>query len=392
MRFLSLIMLLTITCVQSNWVFSQEFVTHTIDSKYPEETRHFKVYLPDSYDTNPDTHYPVLLVLDGSRNAELFSSVANFLSSQDELPELIIVSDEYQSGAVRDRDYSPPNSANDKTAQRGAIQFLDYVEFELLPFIDTNYRTAPLRMVSGHSRGGLLVLYSLIDRPNLFNVRFALSPALWHDDGLIIDQLTNYLHNTTQLKGSLYTNIGSEEAEVIRNYFRAVTRVFQEYGPHDFNFTSEIHEGESHSVTSLGGQYRGFRVVFGEWEPDILRMQTGGINEIESHYSYLSRRFGYQALPTAKYLYGWAGHFLDTGEYEMMMPLLEKARLIDSESAGISYYMSLYFGLTNQWEHALREIEIAIEIAESTSSTQTARFTCVAEKIREHSLAPNFSC
>lgn len=385
------VMVLTIVILPTHG-FSQEIISHSIESNYPTELRHFKVYLPNSYQDNPNLSYPVLLVLDGQRNSESFNSMAKFLSSQDEMPELIIVSDEYPSGAIRNRDYKPPNETDDGVSQGAASQFLDYVEFELFPFIDSNYRTSSLKMISGHSRGGLLVLYSILDRPHLFNVRFALSPALWHDDGLIIDNLGSFLSNTTQLTGSLYTNMGTEESEVVKNYFRAVTRLFREDGPQDFRFVSELEEGESHSVTSFGGQYRGFRTVFGDWEPDILRMQAGGIHEIESHYEYLSRRFGFEALPSAEYLYDWSGYFLDTGEYEKMLPLLEKARTIDDESAGISYYLSLYYGLTGQWNLASTEIGIAVELAEAADSIQTQRFLCVADKIQDRSLAPGFLC
>ncbi len=61
----------------------------------------------------------------------------------------------------------------------GGDKFLAFLKNEAIPLIEKTYRTAPYRMLAGHSRGGLLVAYSLLAEPDLFHARFAHSPALW---------------------------------------------------------------------------------------------------------------------------------------------------------------------------------------------------------------------
>src|SRR5690606_39393109 len=46
----------------------------------------------------------------------------------------------------------------------GGRNFLNFIEKELIPFIDKNYRTEPNRILVGHSLGGLLTLNSYMDR------------------------------------------------------------------------------------------------------------------------------------------------------------------------------------------------------------------------------------
>ena len=61
----------------------------------------------------------------------------------------------------------------------GAPAFLDFLEHELIPFIDHTYRTNPSdRGLLGHSMGGEFALYALEQRPGLFQRIVAASPAL----------------------------------------------------------------------------------------------------------------------------------------------------------------------------------------------------------------------
>ena len=61
----------------------------------------------------------------------------------------------------------------------GAPAFQHFLKTELLPAIETNYRTAlDRRILFGQSRGGSFVLYSAFTDPDLFWARIASSPAL----------------------------------------------------------------------------------------------------------------------------------------------------------------------------------------------------------------------
>ncbi len=78
---------------------------------------------------------------------------------------------------LRDRDFSPTRIPGNPRISGGGPAFLDFLEHELIPFIDRTYRTNTSdRGLLGHSMGGLFALYALEQRPALFQRIVAASP------------------------------------------------------------------------------------------------------------------------------------------------------------------------------------------------------------------------
>ena len=59
----------------------------------------------------------------------------------------------------------------------GARAFLDFIQKELIPYIESNYRTANDRILCGESLSGIFTIYSFLDRPELFNSYIVCSAA-----------------------------------------------------------------------------------------------------------------------------------------------------------------------------------------------------------------------
>ena len=53
------------------------------------------------------------------------------------------------------------------------------LERELIPYVESNFRTHPYRLLEGHSFGGLFSTYALMNKPELFNAFIIQAPALW---------------------------------------------------------------------------------------------------------------------------------------------------------------------------------------------------------------------
>lgn len=196
------------------------------------EDREFIVRLPDSYTRELSRRYPVIYVLDGSSLDAPTADSAAILARIGLSPELIVVGLPNVSGAGRERDYTPPFMRQDIDTEGGpmgeADRFLDFLERELIPLIERDYRAAPLRLLSGHSRGGLLVCYSLMAKPALFGARFAHSPALWRDDQALVARASTWLAGASPLDGFLYLSIGSDEVPRMRSAFDSLRAVLTE--------------------------------------------------------------------------------------------------------------------------------------------------------------------
>jgi predicted alpha/beta superfamily hydrolase len=153
-----------------------------IDSGILGEQRSVIVGLPESYSAS-NTSYPVLYLLDGASHFNYISGVVYFLAANDFIPEMIVVA---VNNTDRNRDLTPPSQApldlRNAPTLGGADNFQRYLAEELMPWIETNYRTQSYKVLMGHSFGGLFAIHTLTTRPELFN-------AYWTSQSLLD---TNY--------------------------------------------------------------------------------------------------------------------------------------------------------------------------------------------------------
>jgi predicted alpha/beta superfamily hydrolase len=80
----------------------------------------------------------------------------------------------------------------------GANAFLDVVENEIIPFIESQYDVdRDERVLIGNSLSGLAAVHSLLTRPGLFQRYVIVSPSIWWDDWLDARD-ERYVMNTAQ--------------------------------------------------------------------------------------------------------------------------------------------------------------------------------------------------
>ena len=176
--FIVFILLVNARFSQAQIVIGQKQVIH---SNILNEDRTYQIYLPASYHWALDRSYPVLYVLDGESNFIHTVGSSSFLSSQGEIPELIIVA---ITSTVRIRDFTQTDWSSHWIGGGGAKNFKSFLSKELIPKIEKDYRTNSFRILSGHSASGQFALYTLTSEPSLFNAYFAISPSLDWDNNL----------------------------------------------------------------------------------------------------------------------------------------------------------------------------------------------------------------
>lgn len=149
-----------------------EFVSRAVGRSF-----HVYVSLPDGYDANESTEYPVVYLLDGDSLYPILATNHLFLTYDEDLPQAIIVGIAYGSfdPATNKRGFDFSAPASDATSEQGgAPKFLSFLKSELLPEVERRYRADPTRrVIFGQSRGGYMVLYSAFADPDLFWGRIA---------------------------------------------------------------------------------------------------------------------------------------------------------------------------------------------------------------------------
>lgn len=161
--------------------------TIQLASSILDENREINIYLPSSYSRDSSKSYPVIYLLDGSRDEDFIhvSGLVQFGSFSwiKMVPESIVVGIAnvdrkrdftYPSGSERDQKEFPTSGQSGK--------FIAFIEKELQPFIDASLRTTTTKTIIGQSLGGLLTTEVLFKKPDLFDNYIIVSPSLWWDD------------------------------------------------------------------------------------------------------------------------------------------------------------------------------------------------------------------
>jgi predicted alpha/beta superfamily hydrolase len=176
-----LLLILAITLLSQKEITAQDIhikigFRDSIKSEILQETRHVLIHLPDDYFSS-DKSYPVLFQLDGGEDV-LFetTAIANRLALREEIiPELIIVA---IANTNQSRDMWPTNTKYyPKPNVAGAKDFLDFLEEELIPFIEKKYRTSGDKILYGQSLSGVFTMYALLESPKSFTSFIACSGA-----------------------------------------------------------------------------------------------------------------------------------------------------------------------------------------------------------------------
>jgi len=186
-----------------------------IQSVELKEKRILNIYLPDGYEKETAAKYPVIYLLDGGRDEDFIHVVGlvqyNNFPWIDRVPKSIVVG---IANVDRRRDFTFPTTIEEDkklyptTGQ--SEKFIRFLEKDLQPFIEKNYRTNSSKMIIGESLGGLLATEILLKKPTLFDKYVIISPSLWWDDGSLLEQKTAITEENFAQKTEIYIGVGKE--------------------------------------------------------------------------------------------------------------------------------------------------------------------------------------
>jgi predicted alpha/beta superfamily hydrolase len=188
-------------------------VVEELHSEALNEDRVLNIYLPDGYNPEAEETYPTVYVLDGSANEDFphIAGLVQFMNMYNLTPKAIVVG---IANVNRYRDFTFQSEHEDdiKTnpANGGSPKFLDFIEKEVQPLINENYKTNENKTIIGQSLGGLLATEILIKRAHLFNDYIIVSPSLWWNHQKLVDGASDYFKATKDLKKRIFVSLGKE--------------------------------------------------------------------------------------------------------------------------------------------------------------------------------------
>ena len=246
-----------------------------INSKSIEYDFQVSIVKPASYNPETGIDFPCLFVLDPGILQVMLAGISQYLNFTG-FQEFITIGvgpktphpfgyyNDWlrESFCTRFRDYTPGTDESVVKIVKdffgytgefgGASNYLQFIKNEIMPYVNEKYLIDNDNLsIMGHSMGGLFVLFTLFQEPDLFKQYVSLSPMLSYSNNSIFDIEESFSLENKILPKKLYLSIGSEEDSVLGEgavssvmHFADIlkSREFKE-----FKICDRLFEGYSHN-------------------------------------------------------------------------------------------------------------------------------------------------
>lgn len=341
--------------------------TFTLRSQILGEDRQVLVHRPNGYDASKQI-YPTLYLLDGDTHFHHTTGIIDFLSRNGRMPQMLVVA---LPNTDRTRDLTPVTStdtANNFPTAGGADNFLAFITQELIPHIEANYRTAPYRVLVGHSFGGLFAVHALLKQPQSFNAYVSISPSLWWNGGALMEGARSFFDGHTNSDRFLFLTMANEGGAMLSSVWEFAA-VLEENAPDAFDWEFVLMEEEDHGSIPHRTTYQAFERLYDNWQiPDFAQLASqGGLEAIDAHYDSLSARFGYKII-TAELIVNRLGYWhLGQEQVDQAIAVFNRNVEVYPESANVYDSLGDAYDAAGMLELARENYAMAVKLAEATS-------------------------
>ncbi|MGE0553712.1 MAG: alpha/beta hydrolase-fold protein [Gemmatimonadales bacterium] len=286
----------------------------SLSSKVLGESRRLLIYTPPSYHDTvyAPQRYPVLYLLDGDAHFHSVTGLIQILGTGVNgtfvVPEMIVVA---IPNTDRTRDLTPSHRALDPEGKPapflktsgGMGKFFDFIETELIPKIESEFRTAPFRVFVGHSLGGITTINALYTRPQLFNAYLAIDPSLWWDDRLLLKQAKDIVSKPGLEGRALYVaqanTISPSDTTTKNTHFSSIVQfnsILETYNRSGLRYAYKYYEQDDHGSVPLIAEYDALRFIFDGYKLELSRSLEEP-DYVREHFQQVSKIMGYRVNP-----------------------------------------------------------------------------------------------
>lgn len=179
--------------------------------------REYKIFSAWPKGPAPKEGWPVIYVLDANIMFLTMVETARMVERHNQKTGVVVIGVGYRDAQDRKKERALDLTArvgsapNKMLGTGGAEDFLQFIEQDLKPYVNKRFTiNHQHESIFGHSFGGHFVLYSLINKPTLFDNFIAASPSIWFEDKMLTlpnvrGRLMPKLQNTQARPRSLIT-------------------------------------------------------------------------------------------------------------------------------------------------------------------------------------------
>ncbi|MDB4877393.1 MAG: hypothetical protein JWM41_3839 [Gemmatimonadetes bacterium] len=287
--------------------------TDSIYSPALKEYRKYEIYTPPSYrqSTYLPRAYPVLYLLDGDAHFHSVTGLLQILGTGVNgtyvVPEMIVIA---IPNTDRTRDLTPTHAAagvDGKPAPAfatsgGMPTFLQFVKSELIPHVDSTYRTEPYRVLVGHSFGGIATIDALYTIPETFNAYVAIDPSLWWDNQTLLKQANAYFSKRAPAARTLFVGQANtkDPSDPSKNvHFNSIVefnKLLLENNKSGIRYAYKYYDDDDHGSVPMIAEYDALRFIFSAYKANLVAAMDRPASIVD-HFAKLSSELGYRVKP-----------------------------------------------------------------------------------------------
>jgi len=248
---------------------------HLIHSRVLNQDRRIYIHVPELDSADIIKALPVLYLLDGENHFHILSAYIEYLRHWQVIPPIIVV------GIVsvdRVKDLTPTNSlisfdgkvSSYYKTSGGNEPFFNFIQKELMPYIEANYKTSSFKIFAGHSFGGLTAINCMLTRPAMFDAYIAISPSLWFGNKYILRLAEQKLPNLSMPNKKLFYSVGNEDG-TFRDDVLKFDKLVEYYNLKRFEHEYKYYPSEDHMTEPIPAYYDALRFIYKNWKDDTTK-------------------------------------------------------------------------------------------------------------------------
>lgn len=382
---------------------SNDIVIGHVDSIYSnilDESRKVWIHIPQSTkeSSNYKTKYPVVYLLDGPSHFSSVTGMIEQLSGNSIVPEMIIVGIENTNRSLDmtptkvDIDFISGDSIPYESG--GGDRFLDFIEKELIPYVEKTQPASDYRTLVGHSMGGLAVINALASRKEVFNNYIAIDPSLWWDNRAFLHVADSLLTINKHNDKALYVGVANtmeagmtidkvqSDSIADSNFTVHIKSILQFVKSLDnktangLNFKWKYYPDDDHGSVPFITEYDAFRFLFSWYKlkgVDDLFSEKSTLTAMEvqslffNHYEKISISLGYEEKPPQQLINSLSSAFLYNDMPKKANALLQLNLQNYPKNASVFDAMGDYYVFKSDTLKAIEYFKKALKIDETDS-------------------------
>lgn len=327
----SLITIALASYSQTETIYYREY---QMNSEILKKNIPISVHLPKGYDISNE-HYQSHYLFDWNLIGKAYTGLIDYYSQLSEIPEGIII------GMGHNRKFDN-------------YKYSEFIEKELIPFIDSTYRTNSYRLLAGHSSAGFHATQIYSDSPDLFDSYIVGSPV---DIAIPTDKFSE---NT--IMSNIYIAYADNDFPNVISKCKELQTVIQSKSAGKHIRVEKISD-KDHFSSFPSVIENSLDFIYQHWKLELSVETDKTYPElIEEHYSRLSSEFGYEILIQEKELYRLSYRLLKEDKVNKANELLVYSTRLYPNSAFIRHLLAKSFVELDDIENAKIEYVKSLEL------------------------------